>query len=334
MRKTLTLALAVALFGILAAVVVAQVGDDSAAVDRSATTETTETTESAPAQTTPERTTTTEEDPEPVRTETVEGDDISGPCDEAEHAGDPRCNGAVAGDGDDHGGDRREDNSGPGSSSSGHDDGDDDRRHRRQSDSSGWRGLERPWRRRGLERPRRGRRLTQLPRVAPGAPSIYAMGAGRRTVLMVEDETSITEPLSEALQREGFATEVARTAAEALQVAARTQPDLVLLDVMLPDGSGYDVCRSLRAESEVPIIMLTARGEETDRIVGLELGADDYIVKPFSAREVAARIRAVLRRRPVASSGPPPSATSRWRSGRSSSIPLDASRPRMGRSSS
>ena len=113
---------------------------------------------------------------------------------------------------------------------------------------------------------------------------------------MVEDETSITEPLSEALQREGFATEVARTAAEALRVAARTHPDLVLLDVMLPDGSGYDVCRSLREQSEVPIIMLTARGEETDRVVGLELGADDYIVKPFSAREVAARIRAVLRR--------------------------------------
>jgi two-component system, OmpR family, response regulator RegX3 len=113
---------------------------------------------------------------------------------------------------------------------------------------------------------------------------------------MVEDETSITEPLSEALEREGFATEVARTAREALQVAERSQPDLVLLDVMLPDGSGYDVCRSLRERSEVPIIMLTARGEETDRIVGLEMGADDYIVKPFSAREVAARIRAVLRR--------------------------------------
>ena len=73
-------------------------------------------------------------------------------------------------------------------------------------------------------------------------------------------------------------------------------PDLVLLDVMLPDGSGYDVARTLRERSKVPIIMLTARGEETDRIVGLELGADDYIVKPFSAREVAARIRAVLRR--------------------------------------
>jgi two-component system, OmpR family, response regulator RegX3 len=113
---------------------------------------------------------------------------------------------------------------------------------------------------------------------------------------MVEDEESITEPLSEALAREGFDTEVARTVADALELAGRIDPDLVLLDVMLPDGSGYDVCRELRQSSRVPIIMLTARGEETDRIVGLELGADDYIVKPFSAREVAARIRAVLRR--------------------------------------
>jgi two-component system, OmpR family, response regulator RegX3 len=119
---------------------------------------------------------------------------------------------------------------------------------------------------------------------------------GRRTILMVEDEQSITDPLSEALVREGFDTEVAATAARALELAESVEPDLVLLDVMLPDGSGYDVCRDLRARSRVPIIMLTARGEETDRIVGLELGADDYIVKPFSAREVAARIRAVLRR--------------------------------------
>jgi two-component system, OmpR family, response regulator RegX3 len=119
---------------------------------------------------------------------------------------------------------------------------------------------------------------------------------GRRTILMVEDEESITVPLSEALAREGFDTEIAGTAAEALELAGRVGPDLVLLDVMLPDGSGYDVCRELRRGSRVPIIMLTARGEETDRIVGLELGADDYIVKPFSAREVAARIRAVLRR--------------------------------------
>jgi DNA-binding response OmpR family regulator len=89
---------------------------------------------------------------------------------------------------------------------------------------------------------------------------------------------------------------VTGTAAGALELAGRVEPDLVLLDVMLPDGSGYDVCRELRAGSAVPIIMLTARGEETDRIIGLELGADDYIVKPFSAREVVARIRAVLRR--------------------------------------
>jgi two-component system, OmpR family, response regulator RegX3 len=120
--------------------------------------------------------------------------------------------------------------------------------------------------------------------------------AGRRNILMVEDEESITVPLAEALEREGFDTQVANTVAEGLEKAGRHMPDLVLLDVMLPDGSGYDVARILRARSNVPIIMLTARGEETDRVVGLELGADDYIVKPFSAREVAARIRAVLRR--------------------------------------
>jgi two-component system, OmpR family, response regulator RegX3 len=118
----------------------------------------------------------------------------------------------------------------------------------------------------------------------------------KRTVLLVEDESSITEPLAESLGRDGFETQVAATAAEALELAARIQPDLILLDVMLPDGSGLDVCRELRQRSQVPIIMLTARGEEADRVVGLELGADDYIVKPFSAREVGARIRAVLRR--------------------------------------
>jgi two-component system, OmpR family, response regulator RegX3 len=118
----------------------------------------------------------------------------------------------------------------------------------------------------------------------------------KRTVLLIEDETSITEPLAEALGREGFDTQVAGTAAESLELADRVDPDLVLLDVMLPDGSGFDVCRELRRRSQVPIIMLTARGEEADRIVGLELGADDYVVKPFSAREVVARIRAVLRR--------------------------------------
>ena len=115
-------------------------------------------------------------------------------------------------------------------------------------------------------------------------------------MLLVEDEDSITVPLSEALAREGFDASVAAPAAEALELARRLEPDVVLLDVMLPDGSGFDVCRELRRESQVPIIMVTARGDETDRIVGLELGADDYVTKPFSAREVAARIRAVLRR--------------------------------------
>ena len=122
------------------------------------------------------------------------------------------------------------------------------------------------------------------------------MRLGRRTVLLVEDEESITVPLREALAREGFDASVARTAAEALELARGVEPDVVLLDVMLPDGSGFDVCRELRRESRVPIIMVTARGDEADRIVGLELGADDYVTKPFSAREVAARIRAVLRR--------------------------------------
>jgi two-component system, OmpR family, response regulator RegX3 len=122
------------------------------------------------------------------------------------------------------------------------------------------------------------------------------MHFGRRNILLVEDEESITAPLAEVLRREGFEPHVAGTAAEALELAASVKPDLVLLDVMLPDGSGFDVCRELRLRSRVPIIMLTARGDEADRVAGLEVGADDYVVKPFSAREVAARIRAVLRR--------------------------------------
>ena len=122
------------------------------------------------------------------------------------------------------------------------------------------------------------------------------MAAGRRTILLVEDEPAIAEPLAESLTREGFALQVVGTAADAVDTAARLRPDLILLDLMLPDGSGFDVCREVRRESQVPIIMLTARGDETDRVIGLELGADDYVVKPFSAREVVARVRAVLRR--------------------------------------
>ena len=120
--------------------------------------------------------------------------------------------------------------------------------------------------------------------------------AGRPDILLVEDETAITDPLAEALEREGFSARVAGTAAEALEMAGTQAPDLVLLDIGLPDGSGLDVCRTLRQSSDVPVIMLTARGSEADRVAGLELGADDYVVKPFSAREVTARVRAVLRR--------------------------------------
>jgi two-component system, OmpR family, response regulator RegX3 len=112
-------------------------------------------------------------------------------------------------------------------------------------------------------------------------------------VLVVEDEEAIAEPLAEGLRREGFAVTVAGTAAEALAAA---EADVVLLDLRLPDGDGLDVCRELRARSDVPIIVVTARGEEVDRVVGLELGADDYVVKPFGIRELIARIRAVTRR--------------------------------------
>ena len=118
----------------------------------------------------------------------------------------------------------------------------------------------------------------------------------RPRILFVEDERSISEPFSKALAREGFEPHVAGTAARALELAASLEPDLILLDLHLPDGDGRDVCRTIRARSGVPIIILTARGTETDRIVGLELGADDYVVKPFSGAEVIARIRAVLRR--------------------------------------
>ncbi len=120
--------------------------------------------------------------------------------------------------------------------------------------------------------------------------------ASRPKILFVEDEISISEPFSHALRREGFDATVAGTAARALELAGRDEFDLVLLDLTLPDGDGRDVCRELRKGSDVPIVMLTARGTETDKIVGLELGADDYVVKPFAGGEVVARIRAILRR--------------------------------------
>jgi two-component system, OmpR family, response regulator RegX3 len=124
-----------------------------------------------------------------------------------------------------------------------------------------------------------------------------SVGAGTLgRVLLVEDESSIAEPFAQALARNGFEPTIAGTVADALRLAGETEPDVVLLDLTLPDGDGRDVCRELRRSSDVPIIMLTARGTVTDRVVGLELGADDYVVKPFAVGEVISRIRAILRR--------------------------------------
>jgi two-component system, OmpR family, response regulator RegX3 len=117
------------------------------------------------------------------------------------------------------------------------------------------------------------------------------------TVLVVEDEDSFVEALTIGLKREGFRVTVARDGAEALDLFDAVRPDLVLLDVMLPKVSGIDVCRELRRRSSVPIIMVTAKGSEIDTVVGLEVGADDYVTKPYRLRELVARMRAVLRRR-------------------------------------
>ncbi len=116
-------------------------------------------------------------------------------------------------------------------------------------------------------------------------------------VLLVEDEESFVEALIVGLTREGFRVEVARDGFEALERFDIVKPDLVLLDVMLPRVSGVDVCRQLRKRSQVPIIMVTAKGSEIDTVVGLEVGADDYVTKPYRIRELVARMRAVLRRR-------------------------------------
>jgi len=118
----------------------------------------------------------------------------------------------------------------------------------------------------------------------------------RLRVLVVDDEPMVTEVVERYLIRDGFDVSTADDGDVALALAQTWSPDLIVLDLMLPGKDGLEVCRTLRRDSSVPIIMLTARGDETDRIVGLEIGADDYIVKPFSPRELVARIKAVLRR--------------------------------------
>jgi two-component system response regulator RegX3 len=119
-----------------------------------------------------------------------------------------------------------------------------------------------------------------------------------QTILVVDDEQSYRDALSVALQREGFVVETAADGPEAISRFESSRPALVLLDVMLPHMSGVDVCRELRARSQVPIIMVTARNAEIDAVVGLEVGADDYVTKPFRLRELVARVRAALRRAP------------------------------------
>jgi DNA-binding response OmpR family regulator len=128
-----------------------------------------------------------------------------------------------------------------------------------------------------------------------------------RTILVVEDEPTLRETLAEALEADGFRVVSAADGREALTRFRAERPDLVLLDVMLPELSGIEVCRIIRAESGVPIVMLTAKDSELDKVVGLELGADDYVTKPFSLRELIARIRALFRRseRAAATDGSP-----------------------------
>ncbi len=127
-------------------------------------------------------------------------------------------------------------------------------------------------------------------------------------VLIVEDEPSLQETLAYNLERDGYEVLTAADGLEALRLARSQQPDLILLDIMLPGMNGIEVCRTLRREMNVPILMLTARAEEIDRVVGLEVGADDYVSKPFGMRELLARVRALLRRARMQSEGLEPAA--------------------------
>lgn len=119
---------------------------------------------------------------------------------------------------------------------------------------------------------------------------------GKTKILVVDDDTNISELISLYLNKEGYETKTAETGKEAIECFKEYKPDLMLLDIMLPEADGYDVCREIRKEHQIPIIMLTAKGEVFDKVLGLELGADDYIVKPFDPKELIARVKAVLRR--------------------------------------
>ena len=144
--------------------------------------------------------------------------------------------------------------------------------------------------------------------VMPPQPEAQGM---EKSVLVVEDEENLLEALRYNLEREGYRVHTATDGGDGLELARRVKPSLVLLDIMLPTLDGFEICRILRRESEVPILMLTAKGEEVDRVVGLELGADDYITKPFSIRELVARVRNTLRRTRHLEEAPAPEADAR-----------------------
>lgn len=139
------------------------------------------------------------------------------------------------------------------------------------------------------------------------------MPAARQTILIVEDEPPIAETIVYALQTEGFAPLWKTTGRDALAALAEQEVALVVLDVGLPDANGFDLCREIRQQRKVPVIFLTARGSEVDRVVGLELGGDDYLTKPFSPRELTARVRAVLRRSNGEGGAAPAPASGVWR---------------------
>lgn len=125
-------------------------------------------------------------------------------------------------------------------------------------------------------------------------------------ILIIEDELPLAQAIAYSLKREGYQVRIASDGQEGLRFALTEKPDLVILDLMLPKLDGWEVCRTLRAKSKVPILILTARGEEHDKVLGLELGADDYVVKPFSMRELIARVRALLRRAKMSMVGEEP----------------------------
>lgn len=157
-------------------------------------------------------------------------------------------------------------------------------------------------------------------------PTAVEAPLSKKSVLVVEDEENLLEALRYNLEREGYQVHTAADGGDGLELARKLNPSLVLLDIMLPTLDGFEVCRILRRESEVPILILTAKGEEVDRVVGLELGADDYITKPFSIRELVARVRNTLRRAQYLDDGPTPAAATEPDAYRVGNLEIDLNR--------